>query len=272
MRKQFASVVLLLFGFLLFGCSTAMDPGDDFNDSDNDDQTILLSDDVPQRKIIYTVDSSFDVENLGQSITTLRSLLNSDEWFDQEVIGSNQAIFRARIKTERLDEFADALNTQFQVRSFSKEGRDISLQYQDKTNRITSIELQITRLQELYESASLSDMIVINQQMSALEVELMRLQGELSVFDSLIDYSEVTIRLYSRYVVTRSPFINRFANGFLDGFSAVGSLLDWIGIAIANLLPFAIVFGPIGYGVYFVRKKYFLPRKLKKKESLKPKE
>jgi hypothetical protein len=110
-------------------------------------------------------------------------------------------------------------------------------------------------------------MITINAQLSNLEVELMRLQGELNVFDSLVDYSEVNITLYGSTIITRSPFFNRLGNGFINGLNAVVSVLDGLAIAIVSVIPFVVVFGPIGYGAYYVRKKYILKKKAKEPED-----
>jgi hypothetical protein len=261
--KMFIFVLLIV---TLSACSSENEIMD--NDFSNENDEIrLTADDVPERKIIYTVDATYDVRNLSESVETLKGLLNSDEWFDSEYIGSSRAEFTLRIKTDRLDIFTELVKDEFQVRSFSKQGRDVSLQYQDKTNRITSINLQITRLQELYEEASLSDMITINSQLASLEVELMRLQGELSVFDSLVDYSEVNITLYGSTIISRSPFFNRLGNGFVNGFIAVVSVLDGLAIALVSVIPFIAVFGPIGYGGYLLRKKYMLKKKPKETEE-----
>ena len=63
--------------------------------------------------------------------------------------------------------------------------------------------------------------------------------------------------------MTKSPFFNRVANGFLTGFDAVVSVLDGLVIAISFLFPFAVVVGPIGYVAYRINKK----RKSKKEEK-----
>jgi hypothetical protein len=258
------SVLMIVFGISACGASAEID----HQISEEEQNSIILTaDGIPERKIIYTVDGSYDVNDLNQSIITLRSLINSDEWFDSERIYTTSAHFTARVKTDRLDTFIEALNDHFQVRSFSKMGQDISLQYQDKTNKITSLNLQITRLQALYEEASLAEMITINQQLSNLEVELMNLQGELNVYDSLIEYSEVHIRLNGSSIVTRSPFINRLGNGFVNGFKSVITLVDGLLIAIANIIPFVIIFGPIGYGGYLLRRKYRARKKLKRESQ-----
>lgn len=262
MKKLKWVIFVFMIVLTLSACSSDMNFDDNETISENN-EIRLTADDVPERKIVYTVNSTYDVSNLTQSITTLKSFLNSDEWFDYEYVRSDRADFKLRIKTDRLDEFTDLLETSFQVRSFTKQGLDVSLQYQDKTNRILSIELQITRLLELYEDASLSEMITINQQLSSLEVEMMRLQGELSVFDSLVDYSEVNVTLYGSRIISRSPFFNRLGNGFINGFKVVVTVLDGLAIAIVSAIPFMLVFGPVGYVGYRLRKKYNLKKKSK---------
>ena len=264
MIKKYWVLSVFLVLFLLSSCSAENEYASEV--PEDSEQTMLTTSDVPERKIIYTVESTFDVEDLDQSILQLKSLINDDEWFDEEDIGSSFAMFKIRIKTERLDEFTDELKDLFQVRSFSKVGKDISLQYQDKTNRINSVNLQIARLQVLYEDASLSDMIVINQQLSDLEIELMNLEGELNLFDSLIEYSEVNVTLYGSKVITRSPFFNRLGNAFVNGFTALITVLDSIAIAIGHIIPFVLIIGPVGYGIYYFRKKY-KTKKIKNKNS-----
>ncbi len=261
MRKKIGFLFILMFLLVLSACNAESDYID--NTPDDNEEIVLTANDIPERKIIYTVNSSFDVNDLNQSVATLKTLVNSDEWFDLEEVGSSHATFTVRIKTERLDEFTNELKANFQVRTFTKQGKDISLQYQDKTNRIASINLQITRLQELYAEATLSEMIVINQQLSDLEVELMNLEGELSLFDSLVEYSEVNITFYGSVVVTRSPFFNRVANGFVTGFRAVVFLLDALAIVVIHVIPFALVFCPIGFGIYYFRKKHIAKKKFK---------
>lgn len=261
MKRFFLVIFIVTLVFMLISCSSNQDY---IGEDDERDNLVLLSETTPERKIIYTVDARYDVANLTSSVEKLKTFIQNDEWFDLENVYETNAYFVIRIKTERLDTFTNQLKTEFQVRSFSKEAKDISLQYQDKASKVVAINLQITRLLELYENASLSDMITINQQLSTLEVEKMNLEGELNLFDSLIDYSEVKIHLYGSSIVSKSPFFNRVGNGFINGFKAVIAVLDGIVIAIAHMIPFIVVFVPIGFGVYVGYKKVCRYRKNKK--------
>lgn len=252
--KKLKYFMLLFLLITLVGCKN--DEGL-INDPGNDDsEVVILADDIPNRKIIYEVDMSINVSNINDVINDLPSRLEADEWFDRETVSGSSAYYTIRIKTERLDAFIDGIKEDYAINRFEKSGTDISLQYQDKSNRILAIEAQITRLNDLYESASLSDMIVINQQLSELEVELQRLNGELLVFDSLVDYSEVHLTIYGSNITTRSPFFNRLGQSFESGFVALIAFFDGLIMVIATILPFVVVFGGVGLGTVYLIKRH----------------
>ncbi len=257
--KKVIFVLFLLLG-LLAGCSQE----GVIQDDDNESETVILADDIPIRKIIYEVNLSINTVNLDEAIDDLSSRLESDEWFDRESISDTYATFTMRIKTERLDAFIDAIRDDYKVYQFDKTGTDVSLQYQDKSNRILALETQIDRLLELYENASLSDMIVINGQLSTLEVELQRLNGELAVFDSLVDYSEVNITLRGSRLETESPFIARVGQGFISGWNGLLTFFEEFMIILVTVLPFGILAGGLGLGLRFYIKRRNRKADLKK--------
>jgi uncharacterized protein YcfL len=256
-------VIGILFFFLIFlvGCKNE----DVIYDDDQDDSTtIILADDIPTRKIIYEVNMSIHTTNLQEIIDDLPTRLESDEWFDRQSISDTFATFTIRIKTERLDSFIASMKEEYNVYQYDKTGTDISLQYQDKSNRILAIEAQIDRLLVLYDNASLSDMIVINNQLSTLEVELQRLNGELAVFDSLVDYSEVNITIRGSRLETESPFIARVGVAFISGWKGLITFFQEFVIVIVTILPFGILVGGLGFGVRFFIKRRNRKADLKK--------
>jgi len=255
------SLVFMVLG--LIGCSAEMDSTQLGNE--NEFNLVLLENNtVPERKIIYEVDVTYDVEELSEAATFLASLLEDGEWFDREVLQTNVYSYDVRIKTERLEEFIAALNERYEVMTYQKVGTDISLEYQDAANRILALETQLTRLLELYETASLSDMIVINREIANIEVELAELHGTLNEFDSLVEYSEIHLRFYGNTIITRSPFFNRLLGAFVDGWNGVVSFIDGFFIVVAAVLPFAIVFGVPGFFVIVRIRKHRRVGSLKK--------
>lgn len=264
MKKILGLLVFILL-CVLVGCSSANEGIID-DGNHNQPSTVLLNN-VVERKIIYSVDAKFNVIHIEPAVDDVLARLENDEWVDFQSIRSNYASLVVRVKTARLDDFMQGIRQTYVLTNYEKIAKDISLQYQDKSNRILSIQAQITRLLELYENASLSEMIVINQQLSDLEIELQRLNGEIASFDSLIDYSEISITMYGNRVVTRSPFINRIGQAFVNGSTGLVMFLDGLIIVIVTILPFAITFGGIGTGVYLYIKHINKKRDLKKEKK-----
>ena len=263
MKKRLFFIFIFFIGLLMLSACQSNDLGEFDDDPQNDPDVITLGSNVPLRKIIYTVDLTLYTKDLEASITTLKGLIQSDEWFDFEQIRETQAIFVIRVKSERIDLFTENLKDEFTVSYFSKLGKDISLDYQNTTNRIAALEAQHERLLLLYADASLSEMLTINQRISEIETQLLALEGTLNNFDSLVDYSEVNITIYESRITSRAPFFNRLFAAFSSGISGVISFFDGLFIVLATLIPFAIVFVPSGYGIHILIKKIKHRRALK---------
>jgi hypothetical protein len=266
MKKIFGILTILVVVLSLSACDSAYDMGYDDNNYEGE-IVVMAAGDLPERKIIYDVDISFDVRDLSEASNTLKDSLASDEWFDQEVLTDSRHSYVIRVKTERLDTFINDLKEDFVLRDYSKVGTDVSIDYQDTSNQILALEAQLDRLLELYDNASLSDMIIINQQISQIEVELQTLNHTISSYDSLIEYSRVELDFYGSTVTSQSPFFNRLANGFLNGLNALIYVLDHLVIVLVTILPFAIIFGTIAGGTLLFIKKKNLKEKTKHTKS-----
>jgi hypothetical protein len=265
-KYMFKKIISLLIVFALIftfcSCSSEIytESGASFGESYNANYSNysiaeLADETSPVRKIMYEVDITFNVSDMTEASDFLKAQLNSDEWFDREEISTTSGNYTIRVRTDRLDDFVEALKGEFSLRSYSKVGTDISLDYQDATNRIISLEAQLERLLELYDEASISDMIQINEELSDVQVEIDSLQGELNQFDSLVDYSLVNVRLYGSTITTNSPFFNRLGEAFVTGFNGLISFFDGFFIVIATIIPFIVVFGGVSIGVIIIVKK-----------------
>ena len=255
MKKIIYVLTLLVLIFAISGCSADYDMGYVDEGSGESNEVRLATNELPDRKIIYDVDIDIDVDQLTEASDTLKTMIASDEWFDQEYIGTNSHRYTIRIKTARLDDFINALKDEFEVRNYSKVGTDITVEYFDTTNQILALEAQMDRLLELYEDASISDMILINEQISNIEIELQNLNSTINSFDSLVEYSKVELSFYGESDSSRAPFIDRLVNGFLSGIDAFIYVIDGLIVVIATIFPFAIVIGGVSVGVIFYVKK-----------------
>ncbi len=250
MKKVFCLGVLLLLIFGLVGCSQELPQGGDFDDTG--DYASLLEVSSVNRILIYKVNLSVSTDDLNQMIGMIKNDLNSDEWIDSETVHIHYAEFIIRVKTERLDDFVESLKTGNDVSYFGKTATDISLNYRDTEAKILALELQIERLLELYEEANVSEMILINEQLSIAQAELQKEQGNLNQFDSLIDYSQIELRIYSKASMQNAPFFERSGQAFIDGFNGLVAVFDFLVIALIVLLPTLMIGIPIFIGARFL--------------------
>ncbi len=253
----------------LAGCSADYSEMKSDEDSGNDDNVELnQSLTAPTRKIIYEVDASYYVDDIDQALVWLKDLLGEDEWIDREERANTSAHLTFRIKSERLDAFIDEIESEYDSSSYRKVGEDISLNYQNTSDLITRYTAEKARNLELYDEAtSFSDMMTITERISELEQMIATLQGELSLFDSLVDYSEVRLSIYRENIYTRLPFGERINEGFKDGVSFVIDFFDGLVIVLVTLFPVALIFGPIGYGGYRIVKRIQMKQRKAKEKN-----
>ena len=263
MKKKLFLLLVLLSLFLLVGC---MKPGEEAskspepNDSSEVDEKVVRINEV-NRKIIYEVRANMSSDNLPETVEAIRANLGIDEWFDSESISEENANLKIRIKTSRLDAFIESLANYGEVSDYNKTGTDISLQYQDYTNRITSLEAERTRLNELYVDASISEMITINSRISEINREIDNLTGAVNEFDSLVEYSTVYLSISGETPKTDTPFGQSIKKAFTGGWKALVAFFRGLIIVVSAILPFMIIVIPV------VGISYFFYKRNKKKNN-----
>jgi len=116
----------------------------------------------------------------------------------------------------------------------------------------------------LYADASMDDMILINQRISEIDLLLGELQGDLNRYDSLIEYSTVTLTIRASKKAGDAPFGKRLANSLRNGFTAVVIFLKYLLIGLTVILPAAIILGPVAVGIVVLRNYIKKKRRLDK--------
>lgn len=258
--KKFKVLLFVLISFFIFvGCSTKtsdrdygeVTPGDENqeNDFSEDEETL------PTRKIIYTASCHISTKDLQDTTTKIKRSLEADEWIDYERHNNQNVYLIIRVKSARLDTFVESFSEYGDIGNFSKEAKDISLAYQNNTNKIASLEAEHARLVILYANSGISDMITINKRISEIELELDRLSGILNQYDSLIEYSTVNITIYEHAIIKETTFSQAIKKAFNGGFNALVSLLRYVVLALSAIIPFLIIIVPVG-GIAFFYSKY----------------
>lgn len=206
----------------------------------------------PDRKIIYTASTRLTVENIKEASSAVRAKLNADEWIESSSIENSYARFVFRIKSSRLESFLNELEGIGEVSSTSISSDDVSLSYYNNTVRKATLEAEQTRLISLMGEASVSEIITINKRLSEIETELKRIEGTLKNYDSLVDYSTVTVNIYTKTTVQKETFGSKLLDSMEGGLKFAEALV----IFLLTALPFIIVIGGIVVLVIYLVKRH----------------
>lgn len=282
MKRRFVQIILIISLILLvsflYACSGSPDAINDSSDLElgappENAEEGGSGETTPDRKIIYSADVSLNVVEYDAQITKIRAAMNADEWFDSETISSTYAYFVARVKTDHLETFLAEITADISADAMSMEkyATDISLSYQSKEDQILALNEEKALLTQYLTDETISASYAITR-LTEINTEIRRLNDELSSYDSLIEYSTVTIRLNRTSAPTTPPGYGERASGTLSSaWEALGKFFQFLGLAAIAILPWLIVIVPLSAIVILVirfrkRQKPFhkIPRKSNK--------
>lgn len=180
------------------------------------------------------------------------------------------ARFTLRVPSKQFDPFIESLKGLGETLSISTNGQDISLQYFDNETRLKTLRTREGRLIELLEQAKgLEDIIKLEQELANVAYEIQMLEIELRNYDSLIDYSTISIELYEVNQVERvTPSKEDLGTRIQSGFYSVLNVLAEIG---ESLLIFFLAGSPVLIPLALIGVLVIvLVRRNKKKKAQKP--
>jgi hypothetical protein len=234
---------------------------------------------VEERKIIYYGNIEAQTENFDEDYNSILAKLNEyggyvesssvsgtkpEEWQDT----GRSAQMTLRIPSDKFDEFMVFMGEMGETISSSVSGKDISLEYFDIETKLKTLRTREDRLEALLEkAATLEDIISLEQALADVSYEIQSLEMSLRDYDSLIDYSSVTIYLQEVQVITEvtpsSP--KTLGERISSGFYSVLNVLADIG---EGLLVFLIagspVLVPLGAIIFLI---VFFTKRSKKKRA-----
>ena len=161
---------------------------------------------LDNQKIIQNVDYTIETLTFDDSVKKVEELCEKMEGYIEEsrVQGSGaitqnrmrSASFVLRIPAENLNSFDNTAAEIGSVVSVYRTSENITEQYFDKESRLKSLRTQQERLLELMEgSGTLADLIELESALADVNYQIEQLTGELRQYDSLVDFSTVTIEL-----------------------------------------------------------------------------
>lgn len=142
-------------------------------------------------------------------------------------------------------------------------GEDVTEQYFDTEARLKSLKIQQERLLELLKKAAkMEDILKIEKELQETNYEIENLTGTLRKWDSLVEYSTLTVNLNEvEQIKPVLPKENeglwyRISSGFKNSVINLWDFVQDAIVALAEAIPVLLPLGVIGYLVYrFIRRK-----------------
>lgn len=206
------------------------------------------------RKIIYTADVDIETENYEDGVTTIRSLLDetggyisSTSQSGSSTDGNRRANYTCRIPSGEYRSFLDGLSGAGNVYSVSEYTDDITMEYIDVEARLSSLESQRDRLQQLADEAEdIETLLSIETQLSNVQYQLESYTAQMRSYDNQVDYSTVNIYLREvRKVSEGTGFGTRIRAAFSGSWENFVSGVQGFVIAVIYALPMIVILAVI---------------------------
>ena len=174
-----------------------------------------------------------------------------------------------RIPADSLDGFQADVASLANVTSSSRSSEDVTLQYVDTESRITALKTEQDRLMELLSQAeTMADLLEIESRLTQVRSDLESYTSQLKVLENQVDYATMYLNLseVTEYTpVAEKTRLQKIGEGFVKSLKDLGNGILDFGVWILVELPYLIVIGLVGFGLFRLVKK--LRKKKEKKET-----
>lgn len=257
MKKRLLLLVIILVSMILIpGCGKADNAGNSFPSDESapgsSDNKVFIDD---SRKIYYIVNYGFyvdDVEELGKKIQ--EKIAEYDGYTENQNVSYNTttkecryATYTFRIPTKNLNNFLKYLDSCEGVSNSSIRANDITESYVSTTERIATLQARKEAYTKLLKEENLtrSDIIQIEQRIDEIDTELNTLNTTLNKYESLLEYSTVTISINHSNEYKEETWFSNYAEYLKDlGIGIVNIFMYLLPIALIPGIVFILIFVP----------------------------
>jgi hypothetical protein len=264
--------ILLAAGLVLTGCSGGADSSDS-GAGTADDKAAAQSDagaapegaadsgsgsgakatappKISTNHIIRTASLTVQVKDVSKSLAEARTTIENaggyvgNETTSRDEEGHEQTHVVLRVPVDEYEEVLADLEGSGKLLERTAKAQDVTDQVVDVQSRITSQRASVTRIRELMDQATrLSDVVTLEGELSTRQADLESLLARQASLKDRAGLATITLNL-SETPVKVAPKEDEDP-GVLDaltgGWDALVTMLRWIVVAIAAVLPFAAV-------------------------------
>ena len=219
----------------------------------------------------YTLKYDEVLERIKTAMDTLGAYTSSESHSNYRYDDSRSLSLTIKVPAENLDALIDVLSDETDVTSLTSNIDDVTLTYATLVSRRDTLTAELASIERLFakaeESGSLSELQSVEKRLTEVKTEINEINAQLSVLDGLVAYSTVYFNLYEE----TTPVIEEEKGAFARiGESFVQNLKDiWSGfveifVFFIGGLPYFILFGGIGVGIFFLYRLFKRRRKASK--------
>ncbi|MBQ8580153.1 MAG: DUF4349 domain-containing protein [Oscillospiraceae bacterium] len=281
MKIRRLSALFVIFAViiaLLAGCSAAPQenmggmevdkaPSDSLSGSygENTDGSVLTD-----RKLIRKINMTAETEDMDALLAQVYQRVNElSGYIESRNVqnGSNYsggrtryATLTVRIPADKLDQFVEQVSDVSNIISTVETSDDVTLKYVATESRLKVLQAEEERLLEFLSKAeTVKEMLEIEARLTNVRAELESIASQLKVYDNLVDYGTVTLRIdeVKEYTVVEEedPTLwERISNGFMNSLRALGKLMEGLVVLFFIVLPFLLPLALVGGIVLLIYK------------------
>lgn len=216
----------------------------------------------PHRPMLaYSAQLGISTTQFDADVLNLSDLVQEFEGYEEVSSQSGETGARMlnlviRVPAGQLDEFVEAVSNLGTITLKERRADDLSGSYRDIEGRIESLETQLSRLNELVQSAQSSDIAALSEQIAQVQSELDSLSGQRAEYDSSLNYARVTVDLSEGVAVPASANAQNAATGtglwarmgaaFTQSVNGMGDFLQDMCVTLAQWTPYiALLIPPV---------------------------
>lgn len=209
-------------------------------------------------KMVYTANISIETKHYAECMETLLKKLSACGGYVSEQTNrggyvsssgdyiSGNCSITARIPAEKLDVFLNDCDETGKVVSLSKSAEDITSSYLDTEARLSSLETQRKRLEELLgQAGSLSELLEVERELASVIYEIESYTSKMNTYKDLVSYSTVYLNVNEvmTYSVTPESFGEQLISTITESWHDLVNFLTDAALFIVGALPWIVVIG-----------------------------
>lgn len=234
---------------------------------------------LPGEKLIQTIGLELETKQYASTVDEIEALVKSLNGYIQssyiprprnDVEFNNlEATLTVMIPTSSIEDFILKTGKTSNIVNERREAYNVTDIYRDTESRITTLKAKEIRLLELLQkSGSLSDLLMIETELSNTRYEIEQLQSSIKDFDTRIQYTQFNLTIREVYEFSPSDQASlweRIVEGFSSNAQSFIRTLETGFIFIVTTLPFLFIQLILWCLPLLII--YFIYRKLSKKQT-----